>query len=91
VRTTIIKGDNIRQETWTFELYTSFGDNFALWLDRYSVGTKQPSQRKFRNQGWWNRIDKRDNTMIDPPLPAEVEAEAKQYFIERIKATPITI
>ena len=86
----IRKISETEREIWHFSLYTSYV-NPILWLDSFSVQSKQPKQRKWRTMLHWNRIDKRNNTIQESPLPDDVIQEAKVLIKNQIDALPVTV
>ena len=82
--------DELNQEVWTFDLSIGFGSDRQIYLETYTDRTK--SSRRHKN--WvtnerWARLMQRDSTIKDPPLPADVETEAREGFAIMVKALPI--
>lgn len=77
------------REVWHFELYTTTMTN--LWLDSYSVQSKQPQQRKWRTMLYWWRLDQRYNTLKEPKLPERVINDAKALLKAQIDQLPVTL
>jgi hypothetical protein len=74
-----IANDRLNQQVWEFELAVD------LHLFRPLLyQSKTPTQRKFRVDGYWDRIMSRNSSIKEPPLPADVLLEARQYFKEQI-------
>ena len=55
-----------------------------LVLDDYIELERLSTRHKFKVVGRYERIDKRKNTIADPPLPADIMEEAKQLFFDQL-------
>lgn len=76
------------RQVWWFTL--SSDTQTHLWLDSFNVEVKQPSQRKWRTMLHWQRLDKRGNTINDPPLPDEIIKQAKDLLKTQIDQLSVT-
>lgn len=92
-RTTIerFNGDNERT-TWEFTLHIGYGGDSCIWLDRYINQTKESKRkRKWTTRSLFYRMDRRVNTMNNPPVPGDVISEMRREFADAIMDLPIKI
>jgi hypothetical protein len=81
--------DILHRERWVFSLSVSVGHDH-IYLDDYSIEHKDNARQKlWRSDGHFNRLMTRDSTIKDPPLPADIESEARDYFANRVQSLPI--
>jgi hypothetical protein len=88
----IIRPDgDLKREVWNFSLYISWGSDKKIYFDHYSFQTKESTRhRVWKPQTNWGRLTRQNNTIDEPPLPADVEKEMREKFSEMVKALPIT-
>jgi len=91
MQTEIVRNNgDLKREVWVFTLYVSFSSP-QIYFDSYSFQTKETNrQRKWVKQTHWERLDKWNNNIDSPPLPSDVENEARSRFQEAILVIPIT-
>lgn len=91
MRKEVIKfNGDLKREVWTFDLSVGF-DPPCIYLNDYSFQTRPSTRHKnWLNQTHWQRFDRRSNNIEHPPIPLEVETEARSYFQEAILKLPIT-
>jgi hypothetical protein len=77
------------RKVWHFTLMSNIGQP-KFWLNSFSLESKQPKQRIWRTVLHWNRLDQRDNTIKEPPLPEDVIQDAKTLIKTQIDMLPIT-
>ena len=89
----IVRPDgDLKREVWVFTLYVDC-ERSIMFFSFYAVETRRTSRcRNWNKQGLWDRSDQRSyhSTIAEPPLPADVEADARQRFAEAIGKLPIT-
>lgn len=89
MRIEVIRPDGeLKREVWTFDLVIDFGTS-AIYLDNYSIWERPSKRRKFILCTWCRRLDSRGSDIKDPPLPADVEAEARKRYQDFIMTLPI--
>lgn len=79
---------DLNREVWVFSL--SVDTRSTLYFDRYSLQTKETKRHKWNVQIYWDRLNRRDNNVSDPPLPDWAIGRAKLYFKFVIDGLPVT-
>ena len=75
---------------WVFYLYVNPADAM-LWLDYWAFETRPTSRhRKWTRQNFWDRMDKRANTMDTISVPSYVVEDLKAQLAAKIKELPIS-
>ena len=81
----IVRGSgDLIQETWNFSISMEMGRG-CIYFDFYRFETKRtPRCRNWQTIGQWGRTNLRTNTIENPPLPADVITEMRDYFRAKI-------
>ena len=87
----IIRPDgDLKREVWRFNLFLPYGGNKCICFNSYAFQTRETTRhRKWISQTKWNRTMRRENTIPQPPLPDDVEAEVRKTFANRVSSLPI--
>jgi hypothetical protein len=71
----IVREDGLSRQRWVFSPFIRFG-NDGIYFDYYIVEAKEsPLHKKWIRQSYWSRLMQRENTLKEPPLPADVDRE----------------
>ncbi len=92
MRIEVVRNDgDLKREVWQFFLNIDYGRS-VIRFERYALEERATKRRIWQNKGLWDKIDLRlyHSTVQNPPLPADVEAEARQRFAEAVAKLPIT-
>jgi len=90
VRIEVVRNNgDLKRERWTFFLHIDYSRS-VIWFERYVLEERATNHRIWQNKGLWDKIDEYHSTVQDPPLPADIEAEARQRFAEAVAKLPIT-
>ena len=90
----ITMSGDLKRERWSFWFDLDYRGGFSyLYLDSYSFQTRGTLRQKWVTLTRWERHRQRDNTVVTPPLPAEVIERARQQLLgtitEAIKIAPV--
>jgi hypothetical protein len=83
--------NELTRKRWEFSLWADFS-GASIQLDFYVLETKKSTRDwVWHCQDKWGTFGKRNNTINEPPMDANVESEVRQLFINQIKDLPIKI
>ncbi len=79
----------LKREVWDFYLNIGYSAP-CIYFNSYSFQTKETTRhKKWVAQTHWERLDRRNNNIDNPPLPSDVEGEVRTRFQEYIMSIPI--
>lgn len=78
--------DRLTEDVYCFSVHCGIGDNAVKCVLESMQRTSRPSRRHtFAVDGFWRRIDSRQNTIKERPnVPADVLYDAKQWIVGSI-------
>jgi len=86
----ITRGTELKREVWRFDPYIDY-NKIGIYFMNYSQQHKDTARQKiWRIDGYYGRLNHRDNTITQPPLPKDVENEVRQKICEVIQKISIT-
>jgi len=86
----IIRPDgDLKRETWSFALNAGWTGAPCIYISDYSFQTKASTRHKWVRQTHWDRLNRRENNIGEPPIPSDVEAEMRDYYQKMIRELPI--
>ena len=90
MRVEVIRGNtDLDRERWHFVLYADYSGD-RIYYDTYHKETRPTKRHNWRTSLYWERIGGATSHKTPPPVPADVEQEARYLIIEKIRETPIT-
>lgn len=81
---------DLKRERWTFSLMINFATPTIYWDSYIFEARENTRHKKWSNQSIWTRLNKRDNTTTNPPLPDDVKIEVRKTFASRVVTLLIT-
>jgi len=79
---------DLKREVWNFNLNVGWTGSPCIYFSYYSFQARDTTQHKWVKHTHWDRL-RRDNNIDSPPLPSDVEAEARAYFQKQVGELPI--
>ncbi len=90
MNTEIIRPDgDLKREVWHLSLSTGYSSP-CIYLNDYSFQTRKTTRHKnWQTQTRWERLDRRTNSIGEPPIPPDVEKEIRSRYQQAILTLPI--
>jgi hypothetical protein len=89
MRVEVIRGTDLERERWNFILYADYSGD-RIYFSDYHKEARPTKRHNWKFQQYWERIGSRTSVKTPPPIPPDVEQEARAQLIEQLMKTPIT-
>lgn len=76
--------DGLETEEWTYNLQDSVG-SITLKLSHYIKQSRKTKRHAWKTIEYWDRLDKRNNTIVYTSTPDWVEDQAIQNLLDNLK------
>jgi hypothetical protein len=85
----IIRTQNeLNREVWEFYILFDYARE-QIHLGSYDSQTRKSKRHVWKTRIHWEAIDKRTNTIKDPPIPDDVAKEIREHYKTIIDTLPI--